>query len=1304
MRLCYSLFIIFLGLVLAGLGTIPLEATEFIEDFEDFDYLDISKTTAAWHTGGETPTFINIPDTSTDITYSYVGRRPLPQLDYWTISGNPVKVHYSGQWAYMATKGAGLQTHHVSDATGGGVGAYDCRDVSVSGVHAFVTTEAGANNFRAINVTDPASPSEVSSITIGSNCYGLAVQGNYAYVAAGSQVVVVNISSPASLSITGSVAATDARDLVTYGNYAYVVDRAVGLRVLDISNPASPSWGATIAGVSNGNAITLYGMYVFVAGDTYVYVVDISSPASPTLENSCPVRDKGYDLDVQNKYVIVADGRMGLAYYEISDPTKIHPVSKGPLDGSGISATGVSVSGNKVCIVDSANLQTLNGGGVFTGITSFINNDEGGNLIDIAVIGDYAYGVSDDIGLVIFDISDPDTIYAIDTIPMGAHVTVGIENLGNKIYIAAGEDGVYAYDISNPESPSLSWHRTGIGTIYDLDVWGDYVFLAIGGSSSGIRRISTANGSGDTYYPCPSISSLDIDGGKVYAVSDAAGILSLDSGLNLLDTLYMLHCWDVAVEAPFAYIAQYSLGFSIVNISDPENLTLESHVPRWSNAFGVGVSSGYAFLATTRGIYIMDVADPGAPDSLVAFGDVALPENVVLDGSDLFFADYGTGINKIQIFEDNLDSLQDVSTLHSTEITGGSVFHFVHWETWYSPEIHDYINDDSAPFDTIWYYLKYRAGGSALETFNIMHNEEDPPPFFGFTLFYYLGATNYDSLWWSADIHCHNQSPEEQTDTAWYVQKVKIDYRATIWLMRSWHIEIVVELTEGERNLGLGGDSTASWGYDDGLDIPYIPTGIGCEAYFLIEDPEHPGIAGLTDNLVGLFDKPQTIKIVTTGGPGRITWAPDALPDGDFYLGELNMHLESEYAFGEGDTVNLDYEPPASYIYYLHPLKPGWNMVSLKGFQKDNEATEYFSDMRGSAFIYNPSSRMYDMVDQIEPGKAYFINVPQSQAYSYRGIPVNKYSIDLETGWNMIGGLSGYPVPWSALITVPPDALMPGSMYYYDNPSESYISTYTLEPGTGNWVYVNSPCRLTVDSDLLIARDIPETPQPRYPEWQGIINIQQDETGTQLLFGFHSKASTGYDPYFDRIAPPPNPGREWQSYLINSGQIREYLNDIKPSNLPEWELLLNGSGEFLVSFDLGQFPEGYIPYIIAGDNVIDLLQTNSLILTQGIYRLWLEGGAPLPICFSMDQNFPNPFNSSTTIKFSIPEKSEVSMGIYNILGERVRTLLNDHLERGYYTLRWDGKNDHRENVATGIYYVKLNWQEEQKINKMILLK
>jgi len=94
----------------------------------------------------------------------------------------------------------------------------------------------------------------------------------------------------------------------------------------------------------------------------------------------------------------------------------------------------------------------------------------------------------------------------------------------------------------------------------------------------------------------------------------------------------------------------------------------------------------------------------------------------------------------------------------------------------------------------------------------------------------------------------------------------------------------------------------------------------------------------------------------------------------------------------------------------------------------------------------------------------------------------------------------------------------------------------------------------------------------------------------------------------------------------------------------------------------------------------------------------------LPTVFSLDQNYPNPFNAKTEIKYALPIDSDVKLEIYNVLGQKVTTLVDEQQAAGYHSLIWDGTNESGQVVASGMYLYKLVTNEDTFVKKMVMLK
>jgi hypothetical protein len=93
-----------------------------------------------------------------------------------------------------------------------------------------------------------------------------------------------------------------------------------------------------------------------------------------------------------------------------------------------------------------------------------------------------------------------------------------------------------------------------------------------------------------------------------------------------------------------------------------------------------------------------------------------------------------------------------------------------------------------------------------------------------------------------------------------------------------------------------------------------------------------------------------------------------------------------------------------------------------------------------------------------------------------------------------------------------------------------------------------------------------------------------------------------------------------------------------------------------------------------------------------------------PTVFSLSQNYPNPFNPKTLIKFTLPRDSWVNVEVYNILGQKVKTLVDERLTAGVKEVEWDSKGDNGLEVASGIYFYRIKADDFSDIKKMVLMK
>ncbi|RMH78872.1 MAG: T9SS C-terminal target domain-containing protein, partial [Calditrichaeota bacterium] len=113
----------------------------------------------------------------------------------------------------------------------------------------------------------------------------------------------------------------------------------------------------------------------------------------------------------------------------------------------------------------------------------------------------------------------------------------------------------------------------------------------------------------------------------------------------------------------------------------------------------------------------------------------------------------------------------------------------------------------------------------------------------------------------------------------------------------------------------------------------------------------------------------------------------------------------------------------------------------------------------------------------------------------------------------------------------------------------------------------------------------------------------------------------------------------------------------------------------------------------------------ALFIMEGAMNpVGIGGGDAIPQEFNLLQNYPNPFNPETNITFALPRATQVTLTIYNVLGQKVRTLVNGFLEARVHTVRWDGKDDRGVAVPSGFYIYRLEAGDFTGAKRMLLIR
>jgi phosphodiesterase/alkaline phosphatase D-like protein len=329
--------------------------------------------------------------------------------------------------------------------------------------------------------------------------------------------------------------------------------------------------------------------------------------------------------------------------------------------------------------------------------------------------------------------------------------------------------------------------------------------------------------------------------------------------------------------------------------------------------------------------------------------------------------------------------------------------------------------------------------------------------------------------------------------------------------------------------------------------------------------------------------------------------------------------------------------------------------------------------------------------------------------------------VPLHSGWNLITNPFPVAVEWSFVQSL--NGGFTDSLWSYNG---GYAVSSTFAPNKG--YYFDN--RTDLDSLIVPFAGLPSTPKALGKQmvennWRvGIALKWSDAVDRGVVFGTSPNATEGMDEvdhrkprsfagvpsvYFDRPS--------WDYSGLFASDIRPVVKDEE-----KWPFVVHSRSRerMQLLFDgVSAIPAGLQAFLVDENYArsMDLRQSSSYEFTpakdQSEFAVVVgspeavqkELDAMLPKEFALGQNFPNPFNPTTTIPVSIPFTANVTLRIYNVLGEEIRTVHSGPLQSGRYWFTWDGRNDRGNPVATGVYLSRLTTSAGKSFTtKMILMK
>lgn len=384
----------------------------------------------------------------------------------------------------------------------------------------------------------------------------------------------------------------------------------------------------------------------------------------------------------------------------------------------------------------------------------------------------------------------------------------------------------------------------------------------------------------------------------------------------------------------------------------------------------------------------------------------------------------------------------------------------------------------------------------------------------------------------------------------------------------------------------------------------------------------------------------------------------------------------------ESNTGNYDYFVgklrinPQPLTHHGFSLKKGWNLLSIPLTSTNMQVAGVFPNINNPVYQFNNG---YSAVATLSNGTGYWLKSDTNQSVEMSGYPATGI-VNLKAGWNMIGGYND-TVNVVNFVTTPPN-IINSQVYAYQ---DGYQTAQVVQPGKGYWVRAVSNGTLTFNSVAKRGEQAISTEEINAKTVLVFTDSREREAKLFLEAGIEN---------LERYSlPPVPPAGEFDVRLSTNSQIAA-----------------GGEEDKLVLLQGVQYP--LVVRCIGGTARIQLVtnsgMTNKRLLIDGqsieitdesIISISNCNSDLIPASFFVEQNFPNPFNPSTTISFGLPERARVSVEVFNLVGEKISELCNEIREAGVYAETW-----HAEGFPSGIYLCRINYGQKQHTIKMLLLK
>ena len=352
----------------------------------------------------------------------------------------------------------------------------------------------------------------------------------------------------------------------------------------------------------------------------------------------------------------------------------------------------------------------------------------------------------------------------------------------------------------------------------------------------------------------------------------------------------------------------------------------------------------------------------------------------------------------------------------------------------------------------------------------------------------------------------------------------------------------------------------------------------------------------------------------------------------------------------------------------------GWNLVGLPIVSESNIYIDLFPEAIQNTLFSYISGSGYQQVENMDIGTGYWLRMSQDNNTSFTGIPVGELTVSLVEGWNLVSGIS-YSVTVESILD-PSGIVIPNTIYGYDI---GYFLSESLVPGKAYWL------RSSGEGEIIISTSVQgrRTKSDHLPDHLNSLTLNNKT----LYFG-----EGVLENHLMSYSLPPKPP-------LGAFDIR-FSGDTKLCSTDECVIeAMNYDDQLTLECDI----KGADKWEIIDENGDVFMCSGPQILKlnggSGRFILRNRTSSEIPTEFTLFPAFPNPFNPSTTIGFSLGSSATASLRVYDITGKIVNTLLEHELELGHHSVQWNASG-----FPSGIYFIQFSTDKFIETQKIVLMK